>query len=75
MANTPKHLSRLAKSQDKTPEELVESALLEGKNPHAAAQILGVSSDTVYHFMSVRKWRLASCVIVVKPELETKSAS
>lgn len=68
MAKTPYYLHRLAKSQGTTPEDIVEKALVEGGNPNAAADLLEVSPDTVYHFMDVRGWTLRQCTRVEKPE-------
>lgn len=68
MAKTPYYLHRLAKSQGKTPEELVEAAIEKALNPNAAAELLGVSSDTVYHFIEVRGWTIKQCAHVIKPE-------
>lgn len=71
MTKTPYYLHRLAKSQGKTAEELVEAALVKGGNANAAADLLNVSHDTIYSFMSVRGWYMESCHRVVKPEGET----
>lgn len=73
MAKTPYYLHRLAKSQGKTPEQLVKEALEQGHNANAAADLLNVSHDTIYSFMAVRGWTLRQCTHVVEPESETAS--
>lgn len=68
MANPPYYLHKLARNQGVTAEELVEAALIEGGNAHAAAVILGVSHDTIYHFVHSRGWTIEQCHRVIKPE-------
>lgn len=70
MTKTPYYLHRLAKSQGKTPEELVKAALEEAGNPHAAAKLLDVSHDTINSFMAIRGWQLHQCTRVIEPESE-----
>lgn len=70
MAKTPYYLHRLAKSQGKTPEDIVKAALEQAHNPKAAANLLNVSHDTIYSFMSIRGWTLRHCTQVVEPESE-----